>query len=574
MVFSTSASRMNCRFVCWAPAGPDIDPAAHSQITRRMIRLSKDHSSSVKMFRAGAAGLATILALAGCGGPDRPVGTIGHVQGFGGLVAADEPRAALAGRDVLSAGGSAADAATAIYFTLAVTMPSTASLGGGGSCIVHDRETKKTEIIDFPAYPSAQSAGRSTAVPANPRGFYALHAKYGRFRFETLIAEPERLARSGVPVSRALAYDIVRAQPVLARDPAARALFLRPDGTPLREGDTLLQADLSTVLSTLRRNTGDFYQGLAARELVRSVGLAHGSLSLVDLRDQRPVWRAPISIPIDGDLALFAPPPSVGSTTTAALVAMLADRWGTADDDNERHHLLAESSARAFADRVGWMQPSGWPLTQPTAYGDPLRLGRLIDDYQPGRHVPIPGPAQAPTDSLASTGFVVLDPDGQAVVCGLSTQGLFGAGIVAPGTGIVLAGAPGPSGPPAITTMLTVNPNTHQMRFAGVASGGGTAPAALAQTFLAAREEGRPLAEAIGAPRLVHPGTPDVLFVETAPRGLDPAALTARGHSVKAVPMPSRVEAMICREGTGTPEQCEVATDPRGFGLATNAGRR
>ena len=53
-------------------------------------------------------------------------------------IASDEPHAALVGRDVLEAGGSAADAVVAMYFTLAVTLPSTASLGGGGVCIINE----------------------------------------------------------------------------------------------------------------------------------------------------------------------------------------------------------------------------------------------------------------------------------------------------------------------------------------------------------------------------------------------------------------------------------------------------
>ena len=77
--------------------------------------------------------LVMALALCGCAStpsidddPVVPKGMVGHVSGFYGGVTADEPRAVLAGRDVLTAGGSAADAATAMYFMLAVTMPSAA----------------------------------------------------------------------------------------------------------------------------------------------------------------------------------------------------------------------------------------------------------------------------------------------------------------------------------------------------------------------------------------------------------------------------------------------------------------
>ena len=63
---------------------------------------------------------------------------------------ADESRAAEVGRDVLQGGGNATDAAVAMYFALAVTLPSAAGLGASGACIVHDDKTKAAEAFVFP----------------------------------------------------------------------------------------------------------------------------------------------------------------------------------------------------------------------------------------------------------------------------------------------------------------------------------------------------------------------------------------------------------------------------------------
>ncbi len=75
------------------------------------------------------------------------------------------------------ADGNAADAATAIYFALAVTKPSSAGLGGGGVCVVEDIETKTTRALHFLAGAPGQvppTATRPSAVPGNVRGFSAL----------------------------------------------------------------------------------------------------------------------------------------------------------------------------------------------------------------------------------------------------------------------------------------------------------------------------------------------------------------------------------------------------------------
>ena len=115
--------------------------------------------------------LLLVLGLSACGGSEFEEGQVGFIEGFFGGIIVDEPRAALIGRDVLSAGGSASDAAVAAYFTMAVTMPGGASLGGGGICLVHDRLSKRVEAVDFLARVQ-KSVGSSDVVASIKKILY------------------------------------------------------------------------------------------------------------------------------------------------------------------------------------------------------------------------------------------------------------------------------------------------------------------------------------------------------------------------------------------------------------------
>ncbi|MEW5728778.1 MAG: gamma-glutamyltransferase [Pseudomonadota bacterium] len=463
--------------------------------------MSKSSSPSVDrpvLRRLGLAA-AAVAALTGCG-IDKPMGTMGYVEGFGGLVSADEPRAVLAARDVLSAGGTAADAAVALYFTLAVTQPSTASLGGGGVCVVHSGEGKsvRTESIEFlaPASAAAGAAPMPTAVPAAVRGFYALHAKYGRLRWEQLLAGPERLARFGSPVSRAFAVDLGKAAPLLARDPQARRIFFRPDGRIKGEGDQLEQLDLAVTIGRVRRSPGDFYAGTMARELVAAAQQAGLSLTVEELRDFRPQFTATAQVAIGNEQAHFPSPQAIASGAAAEITKLLLTRAG------ERAQIVAQASAQ----------------------------GQAAPAIMPG------------------TGFTILDSMGGAVACGVSNQGLFGNGRILPGTGMVMAAAPGfNGGPPAVSPVLLINPHVNEVRFGGTATGGGEAPVAIAATMVTAAEEMRPLDEAI--------------------RRADPP------KTAQTVLAPTRVNAFFCASGKAGFKTCKVVTDPRGYGLAVVVGK-
>jgi len=528
-----------------------------------------------------------IFLVGGCSSTDKPQqGVVGFVEGFLGGVAADEPRAATIGRDVLSAGGTAADAATAVYFALSVTMPSAASLGGGGVCIVHDWKTKKTETLDFLARPpQAIPAGatRPTAVPGNPRGFFALHSRFGRLRWEALVGSAENLARFGTPVSRAFAVDLARVGNALLADPNARRIFGQAGGQRVPgEGETLVQFELASMLGLIRRaGPGDFYDGPAAHQLVAAVNAAGGSLSIDDLRAYRPEWRETVRIRFGNEVAHFTSPPGAAGALAAAMWRMLAD-----DDRFEdaqpavRDHLLAETALRAFADRGRWLKEDATSSVPLADLASPTRAEALMASYREDRHTPAAEITPPPVERLenpAATSFVVVDRDSSAVACALTMNNLFGTGRIAGGTGILLAAMPGPAGrgPTSLGPMMVLNEHVNELIFAGAASGGSAAPTALVGVAARAMLAEQTLAQAMEAKRVHHQGVPDTTFVESTSSEESREDLARRGHQVKVSPFLGRVNAVYCPDGLPShSNRCTLATEapPRGYGLTAIGG--
>ncbi|MGC8477508.1 MAG: gamma-glutamyltransferase [Acetobacteraceae bacterium] len=450
------------RRAVYASAGPDPEetavlvPSLRSRHARRL-----------------GAGLLALL-LAGCGGPSAPLGAPAAATGpFQGAVVAPEPEAALVGRQVLAAGGDAADAAVAMGFTLAVTLPSRVGLGGSGACLSFTPGGMPRAVL-FPPQPAplppAAAADRPAALPGFARGMYLLHATAGHLPFGPLLRPAADAARRGVPVSRVLAADLrVVATPLLA-DPAARALFAGPDGAPLRAGQVLRDPALAATLQRLGRvGVGDLYQGLLSRLLVQDAAAAGGPMTAAGLRATRAWLAAPIVLPAGRARAAFLPPPADGGlAAAAAFQALRAAPSG-----------LAAAQARALAVAAAWRAGQGAPAA-------------LLADA----NLPAAGLGPLP----ASTSFLAVDRKGGAVACATTMGNLFGTGRVLPQLGFLLGASPARTPPPLLAAAMAWDPGRKRLLAAVAGSGQDGAGMAVGAALADALASGVPMPRPVPAP--------------------------------------------------------------------------
>jgi gamma-glutamyltranspeptidase/glutathione hydrolase len=470
-----------------------------------------------------------------------------------GYVAGDEPRAVKAAQDILAQGGTVADAGVALALTLTVTLPSRASLGGGGACLVRNgrdptssqpivgaspglfgpgrtEEPLPTQSVEF--LPSAGREGGTIGLPALARGLYAIHAKYGKLRWEQIVAGAENMARFGVPVSRAFIADIE----------AVHAEITGPNGQPLAEGDTLPQAELADTMAGLRtRGAGDLYVGKLAADYVAGAG---GEIDAARLRDLTPVWQERKGVPFGNNLVYFS------ATPGGALAEKL---WSAASSD---------PMAGSFFGRVVRTVTGG----KGAAGDDVPRRALAVADAAAGQ---LPA-ASSPTagDGDAATGFVVVDYRGAALACTLTTGRMFGAARLIGRMGVLAslavpgARSDGLSG----AALFITNENIRKLFGAFAAGGDRSGPQALVETALNAFASPLSLEQAMATPRVYAAGPGAILAEPGLPLGSRQFTEASRLGSVNGVACPNGIP--------GDDQSCAVLADPRRNGLTATAERR
>ncbi|MBD0271369.1 MAG: gamma-glutamyltransferase [Acetobacteraceae bacterium] len=547
------------------------------------------------------------------------------------MVAAPHPLAAEAGLAMLREGGAAVDAAVAVQAVLTLVEPHASGIGGGALMLHWDAAGRHLSAWDgrevAPAaatqglflrpdgtpmgFHEAAVGGRAAGVPGALRMLEAAHREHGRLPWAKLFAPAVALAEAGFPVSPRLAAVIANEAERLGRDPAARALYLLPDGSPLPTGHRFRNPELAATLRAVAARGADaLHTGPVAAAIADAVRTDPnpGGMTLEDLAGYAPVRREALCAPYRVFVVCGFPPPSSGGVATLQILSFLSHQDMPALGPLRPGHgpaqaldaalLLGEAGRLAFADRNRFLADADVVPVPVRGLLDPVYLraraqmldrDRALPPPQPRPGNPPWGPAAAPVSQPpqpenGTSHLSVVDGSGNAVALTTTVEDAFGARIVAGGMvlnnqltdfsflpeigGRPVANAVAPGKRPRSSMSPTIVFGADGSPVAVVGSAGGSRIIGhVAQTLVAMLDWGLDPQQAVALPRVG--GRDGVVELEAGtPAAALAGTLRDRGVPVEVRPNRSGLQAVRIGRGPDGARQLLGGADPRREGVA------
>ena len=382
-----------------------------------------------------------------------------------GMVVSQNTLSSEIGIEILDMGGNAVDAAVAVGFSLATTLPRAGNLGGGGFMLIYLKEKDEVFYIDYRSKSPRNSSIEkllgtkevpdrdsqrwervdytylASAVPGTVYGLLEAHRNFGKLSLQDIMKPVISQAEEGIVVSSDLSY-VIGVTPQLKSDEESFSIYFE-DEEPLKEFSIMKRPDLASTFQQISKNgTKGFYEGEVANKIVDAMNKNNGLITHEDLKNYKSFFRMPIDINYKGYKVFTAAPPSGGGITLLTSLSILnsIDINKYKSDATKTYHFLAEALRRGHNNRshfVGDPEYFDVPISDLLS---PERINELTSSIDANKASPVEDVKafKKAKESKDTTHFSIIDKDGNAV-SNTYTLGLsFGSGVTIPGTGILM----------------------------------------------------------------------------------------------------------------------------------------
>ena len=386
-----------------------------------------------------------------------------------GMVVSQNNLSSDIGIEILNKGGNAVDAAVAVGFSLAITLPRAGNLGGGGFMLVYLKEKDEIFYIDYRSksplnstidnifdlngkkikpkdftndmFNKTRYGYKASAIPGTVAGLLEAHENFGSLPLEEVLAPAIRQARNGIKVS----YDlekVIENTHQLKKDPESLKIYFK-DGNPIQEYSVFKRPDLEKTFQIIASNgKKGFYEGEIAKKMVKAMNENGGLFTLEDFKNYKVNISQPIVASYRGNLVFTAGPPSGGGITllTALNILSAFDLKKFNSDSAITYHLTSEALRRGHNNRSHFVGDPDYfdvPVTQLLSKERTMELAKSIDIKKATKSTVVK-PLELVKESRDTTHFSIIDNEGNAVSNTYTLGYSFGSGVTIPNTGILM----------------------------------------------------------------------------------------------------------------------------------------
>ena len=388
------------------------------------------------------------------------------VVGNEGMVVSQNKLSSNIGIEILNKGGNAVDAAVAVGFSLATTLPRAGNLGGGGFMLVYIKEMDEVFYIDYRSqsplnidlkdifkkynlpkdyskvdFSIVKEGYKASALPGTVAGLLDAHKNFGSLTLEEILEPVIKQAREGIIVS----YDLnkaIESTPQLLKDNESKRIYFS-NGKPIAVGTRMIRDDLANTFEIIAKNGVDgFYKGEIQQKFLKAMKRNNGFLQESDFENYKVNSGPPIMVRYRENLVVTAGPPSGGGVVLLTSLNILNNfnLKKYKSNSTPTYHLIAEALRRGHNNR-------SHDIGDPSFFNVPIdkllsqkRTKEFLKDINSKKATPSSKikPLKVLNESRDTTHYSIIDKHGNAVSNTYTLGYSFGSGVTIPGTGILM----------------------------------------------------------------------------------------------------------------------------------------